>query len=94
MVGISLTAADRLYFGDMFFTSGDHDQAGDRIHRIGQTQPVTVYYGVCPGTIDDLQYRLLEESRKVVSDVMDRGADERWLGHDIEDTFLDSLAAV
>ena len=94
MVGISLTAADRLYFSDMFFTSGDHDQAADRIHRIGQTQPVIVYYGVCPGTIDDLQYRLLEESRKVVSDVMDGAADERWLGHDIEDTFLDSLAAV
>jgi hypothetical protein len=55
---------------------------------------VTVYYGVCPGTIDDLQYRLLEESRKVVSDVMDGVADERWLSHDIEDTFLNSLAAV
>jgi hypothetical protein len=26
--------------------------------------------------------------------VMDGAADERWLGHDIEDTFLDSLAAV
>jgi hypothetical protein len=24
MLGISLTAADRLYLGDMFFTSGDH----------------------------------------------------------------------
>jgi SNF2 family DNA or RNA helicase len=94
MVGISLTAADRLYFGDMFFTSGDHDQAADRIHRIGQTQPVIVYYSVCPGTIDDLQYRLLEESRKVVSDVMDGGADERWLAHDLADTFLASLAAV
>jgi SWI/SNF-related matrix-associated actin-dependent regulator of chromatin subfamily A-like protein 1 len=94
MVGISLTAADRLYFGDMFFTSGDHDQAADRIHRIGQTKPVTVYYGVCPETIDELQYRLLEESRKVVSDVMDGSADEQWLPPDIEDKFLDSLAAV
>jgi SNF2 family DNA or RNA helicase len=94
MVGISLTAANRLYFADMFFTSGDHDQAADRIHRIGQTQPVAVYYGVCPETIDDLQYRLLEESRKVVSDVMDGGGDERWLSHDIEATFLDSLAEV
>lgn len=94
MVGISLTAADRLYFGDMFWTSGDHDQASDRIHRIGQTRPVTVYYGVCPGTIDDLQYRLLEESRKVVSGVMDGGADEEWLFHDIEAEFLASLAAI
>jgi SWI/SNF-related matrix-associated actin-dependent regulator of chromatin subfamily A-like protein 1 len=91
MVGISLTAADRLYFGDMFWTSGDHDQASDRIHRIGQTRPVTIFYGVCPGTIDDLQYRLLEESRKVVSDVMDGGAVDEWLDHDIEGAFLESL---
>jgi len=41
---------------------------------------VSIFYGVCPGTIDDLQYRLLEESRKVVSDVME-GADD---AHDIE----------
>jgi SWI/SNF-related matrix-associated actin-dependent regulator of chromatin subfamily A-like protein 1 len=94
MVGISLTAADRLYFADMFFTSGDHDQAADRIHRIGQTRPVTVYYGVCPGTIDDLQYRLLEESRKVVSDVVDGTADERWFSHDIEASFLTSVEAI
>jgi SNF2 family DNA or RNA helicase len=92
MVGISLTAADRLYFADMLWTSGDHEQASDRIHRIGQTRPVTIFYGVCPGTIDDLQYRLLEESRKVVSDVMEGRADQACLDHDIEEAFLDSLA--
>jgi SNF2 family DNA or RNA helicase len=70
------------------------DEAADRIHRIGQTQPVTGYYGICPGTIDDLQYRLVEESRKVVSDVIGSGADERWLSHDIEDKYLESPAAV
>jgi SWI/SNF-related matrix-associated actin-dependent regulator of chromatin subfamily A-like protein 1 len=74
----------------MFYDSGSHDQAADRIHRMGQTQPVTVYYSVCPRTIDDLQYRLLEESMKVVSDVMDGTADP----HDIEDTFLDALAEI
>ena len=92
MVGISLTAADRLYFADMLWTSGDHEQASDRIHRIGQTRPVTIFYAVCPGTIDDLQYRLLEESRKVVSDVMEGRADQACLDHDIEEAFLDSLA--
>jgi SNF2 family DNA or RNA helicase len=46
------------------------DQAADRIHRISQTQPVNVYHGVCLGTIDDLQSRLVEESRKVLSDVI------------------------
>ena len=91
MVGISLTAADRLYFGDMLWTSGDHEQAADRIHRIGQTRPVSIFYGVCPGTIDDLQYRLLEEARKVVSDVME-GTDDASLNHDIEAEFLDTLA--
>ena len=55
--------------------NGDHDQAADRIHRIGQTKSVKVYYGVCTGTIDDLQYCLLEESRKVVADVVDGSSD-------------------
>jgi SWI/SNF-related matrix-associated actin-dependent regulator 1 of chromatin subfamily A len=92
-VGISLTAADTLYFSSMFWCFGDHEQASDRIHRIGQTRPVTIFYGVCPETIDDLQYRLLEESAKVVSDVMD-GGDDAWQFRDIEADFLDALAAV
>jgi SNF2 family DNA or RNA helicase len=70
------------------------DQAADRIHRISQTQPVTVYYEVCPGKIDDLQYRLVEESRKVLSDVIRGEAYVRRLSHEIADKFLESLATV
>lgn len=70
------------------------DQAADRNHRISQTQPVNVYHGVCLGTIDDLQSRLVEESRKVLSDVIGGQADVRRLSRQIADKFLESLAAV
>jgi hypothetical protein len=83
-----------LSLGEMFFTLGIMEQAADRIHSINQKQPVTVYYGVCPGTIDDLQYRLVEESRKVLSDIIGGEADVRRLSNEIADKFLESLATV
>lgn len=41
--GVTLTEANKLYFFGTPWRSTDYKQASDRIHRIGQTDPVTIY---------------------------------------------------
>lgn len=52
-VGINLTAATQLVVLDEEWNPGKRDQAYDRIHRIGQTDPVTIHVIRNQKTIDD-----------------------------------------
>jgi SWI/SNF-related matrix-associated actin-dependent regulator 1 of chromatin subfamily A len=45
-VGITLTSACNLIFSDMSYVPADNEQMEDRIHRIGQTKPVDIYYQI------------------------------------------------
>lgn len=49
----------------------DHDQAEDRLCRIGQELPVTCYYCVAPGTIDDDLIAILDRKANTLSKVID-----------------------
>lgn len=47
------------------------DQATDRLHRGGQDRPVTVYYLVADGTVDNKIVEALDERRTQITAVMD-----------------------
>lgn len=64
-VGLNLTAADHCFIMDVPQNSATEEQAIDRIHRIGQTRPVTVKRFVMKGTIEE---RILSVRRSLVSD--------------------------
>ena len=49
---------------------GDYDQSRARIHRPGQTRPVTYYHFVARGTVDVKIRRALANKRKVVDEVL------------------------
>ncbi|KAI0689882.1 SNF2 family N-terminal domain-containing protein [Cytidiella melzeri] len=60
-VGLNLTAAQRVYLMDPYWNPAVENQAVDRIHRLGQTRPVTTVKLVIENSIEA---RLLEVQRK------------------------------
>lgn len=68
-VGITLTAGSDVVFVQMGWTPGEHDQAEDRCHRIGQKNNVQAWYLLGSGTIDEDIYYLVDSKRSVVDAV-------------------------
>ncbi|TFK77265.1 hypothetical protein BDN72DRAFT_807909 [Pluteus cervinus] len=60
-VGLNLTAAQRVYLMDPYWNPAVENQAVDRIHRLGQTRPVTTIKLIIDNSIEA---RLLEVQRK------------------------------
>ena len=69
-VGITLTASSYVAFLELGWTPGEHDQAEDRLHRIGQKDNVTCFYFLVEGTIEEMIYNLIQEKRKVFTQLM------------------------
>jgi SNF2 family DNA or RNA helicase len=70
-VGLTLTSASNVAFVQCGWTPAGQDQAEDRAHRIGQENAVTCYYLLCPNTIDEDIWSLIEEKREVVDKASD-----------------------
>jgi len=56
---------------ELMWTHTKHQQAIDRLHRIGQKDCVNAYYFLAPGTIDDDMWELVSEKAKIVSSTTD-----------------------
>jgi len=70
-VGITLTAASNVAFTELEWTPGAHDQAEDRVYRIGQTNAVNAYYLLDDTTIEGDIYKLIERKREIVQKATD-----------------------
>jgi SNF2 family DNA or RNA helicase len=75
-VGITLTAASNVAFLELGWTPGDHSQAEDRCHRIGQTDSVTAWYLLADNTIEEKIFELIEMKRTWVETVHDGKVNE------------------
>ena len=69
--GHTLTSACYMIFIDTPWTYSVYQQAADRIYRIGQTKPVTVYNLICVGTIDERVQDILETKKALAEFVID-----------------------
>jgi len=75
-LGITLTAASNVVTIELGWNPAVHEQAEDRLHRIGQTDNVMAYYFLGTNTIDQDIWQLIEQKRIIV-DAVHEGTDER-----------------
>ena len=68
---ITLTAASTVLFLELGWTPSEHDQAEDRVYRIGQKDnKVNVYYILGKNTVDQYVWNIIEKKRKVIDEIM------------------------
>lgn len=88
--GLTLTAAHIVIMMEMDWNPGIHAQAEDRAHRIGQSMPVTVYYLIAMGTIEEQIAKMVDAKREVMFATLGEGG--RTLSEDgILDAVMDEI---
>lgn len=88
-VGANLQVAHTMVGLDFPWTPGDLLQGEDRVHRIGQTKKVVIYYLMAMKTIEERLMKLLQENVGVLNSVLNgnKAADE----FDIYDQLLQEV---
>ncbi|KAH8889732.1 hypothetical protein GQ53DRAFT_747953 [Thozetella sp. PMI_491] len=66
-VGLNLVSADTVILADSWWAPAIEDQAVDRVHRLGQTRPTTVWRLVMEGTVEERVLDVQAEKRDLVS---------------------------
>jgi hypothetical protein len=74
-VGLNLQVASNLVLAELSWTDAEQTQAIDRIHRIGQEQPVTAWRVIAAQTIDARVAELIDSKAGLAARALD-GADE------------------
>ena len=69
-VGLTLTAGDIVIFNNFSFVPADNLQAEDRIHRINQTKPCTIYYQSFNDTYFDKMLEIVHDKEEVINKII------------------------
>jgi hypothetical protein len=83
--GLTLTQASNVAFLELDWTPAKHDQAEDRLHRIGRIDAVNAWYLLAANTIDETIATLLERKRAVIGAITDGRPED-------EENVIDALA--
>lgn len=75
-VGLNLQVASNLVLAELSWTYAEQTQAIDRIHRIGQSEPVTAWRIVAAQTIDSTIAELIDSKSSLAARALDGAGDE------------------
>jgi SNF2-related domain/Helicase conserved C-terminal domain len=74
-VGINLQVASNVVLAELSWTNAEQTQAIDRVHRIGQTEPVTAWRIIAAQTVDANIAELIDQKAGLAARALD-GSDE------------------
>ena len=69
-VGLTLTEGSVVCFNNFSFVPSDNWQAEDRVYRIGQTKPCTIYYQSFNGTYFDKMLEIVHNKKDVINKII------------------------
>lgn len=78
-VGLTLTAADHIFLLDPWWNPAVEDQAADRAHRIGQTNPVFVHRLIAKDTVEERILQLQKRKKDLAAAVLEGTAETAGL---------------
>jgi SNF2 family DNA or RNA helicase len=90
-VGINLQVASNLVLAELPWTEAEQTQAIDRIHRIGQDQPVTAWRILAAGTIDARVAELIDRKAGLAARALDGSTEDAEAAGDVA---LEALAGL
>jgi hypothetical protein len=82
-VGINLQVSSNVVLAELSWTNAEQTQAIDRVHRIGQDQPVTAWRIIAAQTIDARIAELIDEKAGLAGRALD-GSDEETSSIDVQ----------
>src|SRR5699024_9813197 len=88
-VGVNLQAASNLVLAELSWTDAEQTQAIDRVHRIGQDEPVTAWRIIAAQTIDTRIAELIGSKAGLAARALD-GSDEEVVA-DVQTEMLVAL---
>ncbi|MFT4187233.1 MAG: DEAD/DEAH box helicase [Aeromicrobium sp.] len=89
-VGLNLQVASNLVLAELSWTDAEQTQAIDRVHRIGQDEPVTAWRIIAAQTIDTSIVELIDRKAGLAARALD-GSDEEVSSADLQ---LETLVAL
>jgi superfamily II DNA or RNA helicase len=90
-VGLNLQVASNVVLAELSWTNAEQTQAIDRVHRIGQQEPVTAWRIIAAQTIDTRIADLIDSKAGLAARALDGSDDEVSLSADVQ---LEALAAL
>jgi SNF2 family DNA or RNA helicase len=79
-VGVDLTRAHYGVYYSKGYSLVDYEQSWKRLHRPGQTRPVTLYHLVAEGTVDEHVERAIQQKIDIVQYVWDQIGEDHYDG--------------
>jgi superfamily II DNA or RNA helicase len=92
-VGINLQVASNLILAELSWTDAEQTQAIDRVHRIGQSEPVTAWRIIAAQTIDSKIAELIDAKSGLAARALDGAAAEEE-GTSSADVQIDALVSL
>jgi SNF2 family DNA or RNA helicase len=90
-VGLNLQVASNVVLAELSWTDAEQTQAIDRVHRIGQSEPVTAWRIIAAQTIDTRIAMLLDSKAGLAARALDGSDEEISSSADIQ---LEALVAL